>query len=562
MSAHVAWVTSQKSEHAASSLYGPIAASPTRAGLHDCPASSTLVRAAAPASTCREASESLSLARCILPRSSLLLWLTIMQMKQQPLFLGLGAAALMLPLAFATGAHAQSLSVDNRDADNSASVIAAARAHAVEVRAFRDNSACGRKKAEIGTGVLVHPAGFVLTCAHLVDDRSFGEVRFNSKDIRPFTVVARIPQHDVALLKAEPPDTASVAVCRPGQSAAEGEEVFLIGNLGNHGLATIRGNVGATGRETRTDFLHASDVLLLAVPVVPGASGGPVFDEEGRLLAMLFALAYARPNSATCFADAIGVPQLTAAVQSMVNLKSGFGLTLGVQMSESAEGCVIDAVEPDSPAADADLQVGDAIVRVGSWDVHTLLDFVLSAHAWAEQGTEVPLELIVKRDQENLTKALVLTRNVPQPIAPAALTQVKPGSQLVVTELLEGGGEGRELLRAWVRSLDGAWTKLSEDDQPRQTTWSGLLQVPFDGAYTFYLATPGSGHFRLADALVAEKTVDYAVMRVAGRQYLAAGTFPFELSMKGKGKPTQPPLYVEGPELPLQPVPDHWLWTE
>lgn len=481
-----------------------------------------------------------------------------MQMKRRSFLLGLPAIAITLLLVPATAARAQPHSTDN----HAASVIAAARAHVVEVCAFREDSASGRKNHEVGTGVLVHPAGFVLTCAHIVDDRSLGELRFNSKDVRPFTVVARIPQHDVALLKAEPPDLATVATCRPGQPAVEGEEVFLIGNLGNNGLTTTRGNVGATGRETRSDFVHVSDTLLLALPVVPGASGGPIFDEEGRFLAMLFAFAYARPNSANSFAHAIGVSQLGRAVHSVVNLKSGFGLTMGVRLNESAKGCVIDAIEPDSPATDAEHQVGDVVVRVGKWDVHSLLDFVLSAYAWAEQGTEAPLELTIERNGEELTKSLALTRQVPQPIPVASLTQVKPGSQLVVAELTAGGGEECELLRGWVRSLDGAWTKLSEEDQARQTTWSGLLQVPFDGAYTFYLATPGPGRFRLADTLVAEKTVDFPVMRVAGRQYLSAGTFPFELSMKGKGKPTQPPLYVEGPEIPYQPVPDHWLWIE
>ncbi len=403
--------------------------------------------------------------------------------------------------------------------------------------------------------MLVHPAGFVLTCAHIIDDRSVGEVRFNSKDVRPFTVVARIPQHDVALLKTQPPDSASVAVSRPGQPALEGEQVFLIGNLGNNGLATIRGNVGATGRETRTDFVHVSDTLLLAMSVVPGASGGPIFDEEGRLLAMFFAFAYARPNGANSFAHAIEAPQLAEAVHSVVNLKSGFGLTMGGRLNESAKGCVVGTIETDSPAAEAGLQVGDAIVRVGQWDVHSLLDFVLSAQAWAEQGTDVPLELTVERSDEQFTKTLALTRHAPQPIPLASLTQVKPGSQLVVTELAESDGEGRELLRAWVRSLDGAWTKLSEEDQARQTTSHPKIKARRSTSSLLNKAESGRS--------VGARRPPVPRLSATSRSSAAPSAYLFSrlrlLPLKWRERPEQPQW---GDPLELRHLsPSCWLWS-
>lgn len=477
-----------------------------------------------------------------------------------------------LPIVFPTvlaclsglspGVCAQSSPPADTDREDDVSIIAASHASVVSVAIDQGPAANGRQGREFGTGVLVHPAGYVLTCAHLARDGTSGQVLFHRGEVRPVSVIARMPQYDVALLKTTPPDNASAVVFQRSRSPAAGESIYTIANLGNQGLATVRGNIAATGRRTRTDFTQVDDLLMLALPVVPGVSGGPVFSMQGQFLAIVFALSYVQPGQAGCFAHAIPIPQLTAAVQSVAGLESSFGLDPGLRLADTERGCRVEGTIPGLPAAEAELQAGDMVVGVGEWEVRNVFGFVLSSHVWAEKGTERPLELTIDREGKRLTKSLLLTRRVPQSIAAATMAKARPGCQLTVAELDKNGNAGPELLRAWVRSLDVAWTRPGDENRPQQAAWSGYLQVPVDGAYTFYLATPGRGEFRLADAILAEKSVDFPAMRVAGRQYLAAGTYSFELYMKGGEKPTRSPLYVEGPDIPPQPVPDHWLWTE
>ncbi len=485
-----------------------------------------------------------------------------MQLKRQFFLRGIPAPVLVLLLGLSTGVCVQSSRAGDADTEDAIPILTAAHTSVVRVAVLQGEATSPERRFEFGTGLLVHPAGYILTCAHVVRDNNSGNVTFHSGEVRPLSVVARIPQRDVALLKTQPPDSAMVAAPRLDRSPAEGESVFTIANIGNDGLATVRGNIAAIGRRTRTDFTQTDDLLLLAIPAVPGVSGGPVFDARGQFLAIVFAFAYGQPGHANSFAHAIGTSQLTAAVCSFANLKSSFGLGLGFRLDETADGCRVREITPSSAATDAELEVGDIIVRVAEWDVRTMLDFVLSSHAWAERGTNRPLELTIQRADERFTRSLTLALERPESIPSAASQKARLGCQLVVTELDRAGNEGRVLLRAWVRSLDGVWAQLGERKQPYRAVWSGYLRVPFDGAYTFYLATPGPGRLRLAGELLAEKTADFPVMRVAGRQYLPAGMYPIELSMKGGEKPTQPPLYVEGPGIPLQVVPDHWLWTE
>ena len=88
--------------------------------------------------------------------------------------------------------------------------------------------------------------------------------------------------------------------------------------------------------------------------------------------------------------------------------------------------------------------------------------------------------------------------------------------------------------------------------------FTGCLQVPSDGEYTFYLTTGTAAALRLHEATVIDADFGY----VGGTEKratirLAAGLHPVRLScLRGKHAPAWLTLEWSGPGLPRQPIPD------
>jgi arylsulfatase A-like enzyme len=88
--------------------------------------------------------------------------------------------------------------------------------------------------------------------------------------------------------------------------------------------------------------------------------------------------------------------------------------------------------------------------------------------------------------------------------------------------------------------------------------FTGCLQVPAEGEYTFYLTTDAGAELRLHEATVLDADFGYAggTERRATIK-LAAGLHPVRLScLHGKSAPTRLTLEWSGPGLPRQPIPD------
>lgn len=84
------------------------------------------------------------------------------------------------------------------------------------------------------------------------------------------------------------------------------------------------------------------------------------------------------------------------------------GILLGVRVEQTDEGVIVREVQPDSPAAEAGVQTGDIITRVGDRDIKQVTD-ILGGLAAAAPGQ--PLTVEVSREGE--TVALEVTPGLP-----------------------------------------------------------------------------------------------------------------------------------------------------
>ena len=255
------------------------------------------------------------------------------------------------------------------------------------------------------SGFLVSPEGHIATAwSYVLDVEPIGVLddgrRFES------TIVGIEPALELAVLKVDASDLPYFEVDKE-LDAQWGDPILAVSNLfniaaGNEPASVMQGTIAAvTNLDARRGTFktpYRGKVLILdLIANNPGAAGGAVVDGKGRLIGMLGKelrdsgtgvwLNYALPIDAlrTALGDIIAGRTTTVPKEEKPVLRrdqshnlTTLGLVLVPNVLESTPA-YIDAVAPDSPAADAKLRPDDLILllegqRVG--DQQTLIDLL------------------------------------------------------------------------------------------------------------------------------------------------------------------------------------------
>ena len=224
----------------------------------------------------------------------------------------------------------------------------------------------------VGSGFIVSGDGYVLTNAHVVDDASEVTVKLTDKREFRAKVVGVDKRTDVALLKV---DASGLPVVRIGdaEQSRVGEWVVAVGSPFGFESTVTAGIISAKARrlpdENYVPFIQTD------VAINPGNSGGPLFNLAGEVIGINSQI-YSRSGGFMGISFAIPIDvamkvkeqlrqygkvqrgRLGVAIQGVdKDLAQSFGLP-------DANGALIASVEPDSPAARADLRAGDVVLSV------------------------------------------------------------------------------------------------------------------------------------------------------------------------------------------------------
>jgi S1-C subfamily serine protease len=134
-----------------------------------------------------------------------------------------------------------------------------------------------------GSGFIVHPAGYVLTCNHVVpaDMSAYtkieqtGSVGGRYDYPYPLTIIRRDQQADVMLLKLPAKDWRSV---KSGAEAQVGSDITALGFPLDQDLVAAPGSITGTDHDGR---------WLTNANLIPGMSGGPAFDRSGAVIGIV-----------------------------------------------------------------------------------------------------------------------------------------------------------------------------------------------------------------------------------------------------------------------------------
>jgi S1-C subfamily serine protease len=145
----------------------------------------------------------------------------------------------------------------------------------------------------LGSGVVVSQNGDILTSLHVIAGATGIKLTFADGTTSGAEVVARQPEHDIAVLRAtEPPANLVPAVLGNPGAVRQGSEAYAMGSpFGLYGSMSV----GVISGLDRSFQMPGTDQVLTGLfqidaAVNPGNSGGALTDREGHVIGIVTAL--------------------------------------------------------------------------------------------------------------------------------------------------------------------------------------------------------------------------------------------------------------------------------
>ena len=232
-----------------------------------------------------------------------------------------------------------------------------------------------------GTGIILTEDGYILTCAHVVEDAT--SIAIVDADMNQYeaTLLGSDSQSDIAVLKIE---AEGLVAAELGVSSElkVGEAAIVIGNPLGYDLYGSM-SVGIISGLNRTLNINGKDMTLIQTDasVNSGNSGGPMVNAYGQVIGIISAKVSSSYGEGLGFAIPIddALPIVEDLIQyGYVTGRPSIGIT-GEDITVYVafyygipQGVMVRYVEPDSGADIAGVQSGDIIVGVNDESITTM----------------------------------------------------------------------------------------------------------------------------------------------------------------------------------------------
>ena len=261
-----------------------------------------------------------------------------------------------------------------------------------------------------GSGVVVDASGYVLTNVHVVKDADEIWVKINNEAGEPKTYEAEVVvgslTTDIALLKiihGEAGKTFAVANFANNGDLLLGETVLALGNPFGLGGSVSRGILSSKSRRTETEGsqLDIPDWLQTDASINPGNSGGPLINLDGEIIGINVAVL----KEGQGIGFAIPVKRVNEALSRIFTPEFLEGNWFGAKVDAGSRPLTVTAVEPISPAAKADMAVGDQITKING---HSPRNFIEFAVRLLDLGNNPTVQIDIKRGDDVSLRAVNL----------------------------------------------------------------------------------------------------------------------------------------------------------
>ncbi|MEY2742930.1 MAG: hypothetical protein RIS21_1301 [Planctomycetota bacterium] len=257
----------------------------------------------------------------------------------------------------------------------------------------------GRRAAtrSLGSGVIIHPDGYVLTNDHVIDGAQ--RITLQMKSVAggatlEADVVSSNPDNDLALLRIKgTPGPFPYALLGDSDAAFVGETVLALGNPLGLASTVTSGILSAKNREVRFEGKPVfQDFLQIDSPIYPGSSGGPLLDINGRVIGINTAV---RSGAEGGIGFAIPSNRVRELVSQLLDPQMLGHSRLGCEFEALSNGVRVARLDADGPAARAGLAVGDVVTSVDRAPLRDGIDFFAR---WLKRNPATPADLDIVRN--------------------------------------------------------------------------------------------------------------------------------------------------------------------
>lgn len=149
-------------------------------------------------------------------------------------------------------------------------------------------------------GLVIDPSGIIVTNTHTIIDAPYIFVILRDGTKLPATVLFASGEYDFSFLQVNPPYPLARITWADSSLVNIGDPVIAIGNSDYDNQSIMSGHVKSI---LQSHSNASNDFLELDLDLYHGDSGGPIFDDQGRLLGMVMAKRESQSNSSLAIAS-------------------------------------------------------------------------------------------------------------------------------------------------------------------------------------------------------------------------------------------------------------------
>ncbi|WP_376088992.1 S1C family serine protease [Roseomonas sp. CCTCC AB2023176] len=260
-----------------------------------------------------------------------------------------------------------------------------------------------RRRAGMGSGVVISPDGLVLTNSHVIAGATRARLALPDGQTTEATVLGDDPDTDLALLRATGARSFPSARLGDSKTLRRGQLVVAIGNpLGFESTITA-GIVSALGRSLRARSGRLmDDVIQTDAALNPGNSGGPLVASNGEVVGINTAMiggaqgicfAVASNTATVVLSEFIAHGRVRRASIGIAGQTVPLPRRLSLALHAGERAVRVGEVVSGGPASAAGLREGDMIVALDGHPVTGVDDLVRLLNA-DRIGRSVSLSVI------------------------------------------------------------------------------------------------------------------------------------------------------------------------
>jgi serine protease Do len=235
-----------------------------------------------------------------------------------------------------------------------------------------------RRGEALGSGVVVDPAGYILTNNHVVDKADRIQVKFlNDPNDYEAKVIGTDPQTDLAVIRVEGKHNLAPAKIGNSEAVQVGDWAVAIGSPFGFQATVTAGIISAKERDIPGDTSQFQHFLQTDAAINPGNSGGPLLNIRGEVIGINTLIA-SRSGGFQGLGFAMPINTAVQVYNEIIKNGKVTRGSIGVSFTPSDtprarallkannanEGVFVQQVAPGGPAEKAGIKDGDIITSI------------------------------------------------------------------------------------------------------------------------------------------------------------------------------------------------------